>query len=155
MDISNFKPCHFAKALSDELTQCAEESSLAGFDIFVSPELSEQSMLIDQRALLRAANNLISNAERYANSKIKVSFKQELGDYVLWVEDDGPGVPESERESIFLPFKQLDNAQREISKEHGLGLAIVKQIAHWHSGVVTVSESTLGGAKFELRWPAS
>jgi len=155
MDISNFKPCHFAKLLSDELSQCAEESSLAGFDIFVSPELSEQSMLIDQRALLRAVNNLISNAERYANSKIKVSFKQEQGDYVLWVEDDGPGVPESERESIFLPFKQLDNAQREISKEHGLGLAIVKQIAHWHSGVVTVNESTLGGAKFELRWPAS
>jgi two-component system sensor histidine kinase RstB len=110
-------------------------------------------MLIDQRALLRAVNNLVSNAERYAKTTLKVSFFKELEDYVLWVEDDGPGVPDAESETIFLAFKQLDNAQREISKEHGLGLAIVKQIAHWHNGSATVTRSQLGGAKFELKWP--
>ena len=153
MDISNFKQCRFAKLLSDELSQCADESPLASFEFFVSPDLSDESMLIDQRALLRAVNNLVSNAERYAKTTLKVSFFKELEDYVLWVEDDGPGVPDAESETIFLAFKQLDNAQREISKEHGLGLAIVRQIAHWHNGSATVTRSQLGGAKFELKWP--
>jgi two-component system sensor histidine kinase RstB len=72
---------------------------------------------------------------------------------LLMVEDDGPGIPEEDRDRVFEPFKQLNNDQREMSKEHGLGLAIVHQIVQWHQGQVWVQQSDMGGAQFCVRWP--
>jgi signal transduction histidine kinase len=64
------------------------------------------------------------------------------------VEDDGPGVPVSDRRRIFEPF--VTNRQKGGT---GLGLAIVATIANEHGGSVAVSESALGGARFALVLP--
>jgi len=123
------------------------------FELDISPELLDKELFIDKRAILRAINNLLVNAVHYSNKKLSVAFLIQESRYVLSVEDDGPGIPKSEWENVFLPFKQLGNEQRETSKGHGLGLAIVKQIMEWHKGSVVLDKSDLGGARFEISWP--
>ncbi len=154
-DITHFESCQFARVLHQEIAPLQLEYARLRIELNIDPALSDQTLFIDRRAMLRALNNLLSNAIRYARSSVRIGLSQNEENIMLVVEDDGCGVPESEREKVFLPFKQLDNEQREISREHGLGLAIVKEIARWHRGSVRLDESPLGGARFEIRWPKS
>ncbi|MCG8613733.1 MAG: ATP-binding protein, partial [Pseudomonadales bacterium] len=152
-DVAQFSHSKLALALQDatELTQAAYPKLNIGCDI--SPELHTETVFSDRRAILRALDNLLGNAVRFAKSTIEIDFVTTETHYCLRVSDDGPGIPEQDYEKVFLPFSQLGNAQREISKEHGLGLAIVKQIALWHRGTIQLKRSNLGGAQFELCWP--
>ena len=152
-DITHFSNCPFAKVLQGEVQPIQAEHPHLNIELDILPSLSDQSLFIDQRAMSRALNNLLSNAIRYARSRVRVSLSQDESDFILSVGDDGPGIPEPDRELVFLPFKQLGNEQREISPQHGLGLAIVKEIAGWHHGSIRVNVSDLGGACFQLRWP--
>jgi signal transduction histidine kinase len=98
-------------------------------------------------ALFRAVRNLVDNAIRHTPSggSIEVDVS---GDGVVRVLDDGPGVPEAERESIFRRFWRRDRTQAE---SRGLGLAIVARVAETHDGSVTVENRPGGGAVFTLR----
>jgi two-component system sensor histidine kinase RstB len=111
---------------------------------------------VDEAAIKRVVNNLLTNACKFAQSivVVKLHYQQSSGDYVLEVDDDGPGIPEDDIERIFLPFEQLSSNHRDIASGHGLGLAIVRHIASWHSGAVTAARSDLGGASLIFRWPA-
>lgn len=72
------------------------------------------------------------------------------GPWVIFtVDDNGPGVPEAEREKIFEPFYSTKQAEGGT----GLGLSKAKQLANRLGGQLQVSESPLGGARFELRLP--
>jgi signal transduction histidine kinase len=98
-------------------------------------------------ALFRAVRNLVDNAIRHApgGGSIEVHMS---ADGVVRVIDDGPGVPEAERESIFRRFWRRDRTQAE---SRGLGLAIVARVAETHDGSVTVDNLPGGGAVFTLR----
>lgn len=152
-DITHFGDFQLAQSLRDEVSQHQQENVDLILEWGCAPTLTDKALFIDQRAIVRATNNLISNALRYAAHTVRINLSIDGDNYMISVEDDGPGVPEADREQVFLPFKQLDNEQRKVSKEHGLGLAIVQQIAEWHQGTAKVSESKLGGARFEIRWP--
>lgn len=70
------------------------------------------------------------------------------------VEDDGQGIPEKDREKVFIPFARLDDSRTRASGGYGLGLSIVSRIAFWFNGKMSVDESpTLGGARFIMTWP--
>jgi two-component system, OmpR family, sensor kinase len=69
------------------------------------------------------------------------------------VEDDGPGIPASQRERVFDRFHRTDTARDRTSGGTGLGLAIVDAIAKAHDGRVTASQSYTGGARIELELP--
>jgi two-component system sensor histidine kinase TctE len=75
---------------------------------------------------------------------------------LLQVEDDGPGIPESERELVFQPFYRALGTGAEGS---GLGLAIVREIAEQHQASVSVEETRPGqsppGTRFNVRLPAA
>lgn len=101
----------------------------------------------------RAVGNLVQNAIRCARHRIHVVFEQHDGQAVIHVDDDGPGIPENDRKRIFEPFTRLDSSRSRVSGGHGLGLAIVQRIAVWHRGSVDVLDSSLGGARFSIRWP--
>ncbi|NVK25840.1 MAG: HAMP domain-containing histidine kinase, partial [Gammaproteobacteria bacterium] len=90
-----------------------------------------------------AVSNLINNASRYANKKIKVSVLQETNSVDIIVEDDGPG------------FTATQKASAENDNHHGfgLGLYITKQVAARHSGKFTISESEDLGAKMIITLP--
>jgi len=106
------------------------------------------------RYLHRALQNLVSNAMRHAESRVRVSYQVGQQRCRLDVEDDGPGVPEEAWEHIFTPFLRLDDSRTRASGGHGLGLSIVRRIIYWHSGRAQISRSeSLGGACFTLIWP--
>ncbi|KYN80612.1 hypothetical protein ATY35_20175 [Vibrio cidicii] len=104
-------------------------------------------------SIKRALDNLVLNATRYAESRIEVSWKIQDGFISIWVDDDGPGVPEMDRDNIFSPFIRGDKSRSKLTGGFGLGLAIVKQIMLRHNGTVEVQDSPLGGARFKLCWP--
>jgi signal transduction histidine kinase len=98
-------------------------------------------------ALFRAVRNLVDNAIRHTpgGGSIEVHVS---ADGVVRVIDDGPGVPEAERDSIFRRFWRRDRTQAE---SRGLGLAIVARVAETHDGSVTVDNLPDSGAVFTLR----
>jgi len=106
------------------------------------------------RYLHRALQNLVTNAMRHAESRVRVSYQIGSQRCRLDVEDDGPGVPEAEWERIFTPFLRLDDSRTRSSGGHGLGLSIVRRIIYWHGGRAQIGRSEiLGGARFSLIWP--
>lgn len=103
--------------------------------------------------LQRAVHNLISNASRYAKSHVQVFFHV-IGEHnLIYVDDDGAGIPKEDRERIFSPFTRLDSSRNRETGNYGLGLAIVRRIIRWHQGKVWIEDSPLGGARFILSWP--
>jgi two-component system, OmpR family, sensor kinase len=96
--------------------------------------------------------NLLYNAARYARHSISVTFTCDSVVNRLWVDDDGPGIPEADRQRVFESFVQLERTAGRKSG-FGLGLAIVKRAIEWHGGQVSITESPLGGARFCVVWP--
>ena len=109
----------------------------------------------DRKQLDRLVGNLLDNAARHARAEVAVSLGSRDGSVVLAVEDDGDGVPESDRESVWRRFERLDEARARDSGGAGLGLAIVAEVAQAHGGSASVAGSLLGGARFEVRIPAA
>jgi signal transduction histidine kinase len=107
----------------------------------------------DAHLMETVLRNLLYNSTRYARSQIHVAFwRQPDGRNTLRVDDDGPGIPEADRERVFGSFVQLDNDPGRRKSGYGLGLAIVKRIVEWHGGTVTAGRSALGGAGFSVTW---
>jgi two-component system OmpR family sensor kinase len=104
----------------------------------------------DPDALERVFRNLIDNALAaiQPTGRIDVQLRQRNGYVQSLVADDGPGVPEDQRQRIFERFVRLDPGK----PGHGLGLAIARRIAHQHHGEL-ICNPTSNGASFTLRLP--
>ncbi|GDY24787.1 hypothetical protein AHAT_06770 [Agarivorans sp. Toyoura001] len=111
------------------------------------------SLMADEKLLRRALNNLIVNAQKYAEKLILIRAYLSNKSVFFEVHDDGIGVPEQYRESIFLPFARVDDSRSRQSGGHGLGLSIVERIVANHGGNAQVSDSPIGGALFTLELP--
>ena len=105
-----------------------------------------------RNAFKRAVANLVNNAVRLSDH-VAVSAGKHDGSLVIEVEDDGPGIPEAEREHVFRPFYRLDHARNQDAGSTGLGLAIARDIARIHGGDITLSQSRFGGLKAVLKVP--
>ncbi len=110
---------------------------------------------MEPRLMELALSNLLANALRYARQRVTITVMREQDVYRLVVEDDGKGIPEGDRTSIFRAFTRLDDSRNRDTGGFGLGLAIVARIAALHRGrVVADASASLGGAKLALEWPA-
>jgi two-component system OmpR family sensor kinase len=107
----------------------------------------------DAHLMETVLRNLLYNAIRYAKTQILVTFELASGRYFLNVDDDGPGIPEEDRQRVFGSFVQLGQPTG-AKVGYGLGLAIVKRVVEWHEGDAVVTQSALGGARFSISWPA-
>ncbi|MEV4254328.1 ATP-binding protein, partial [Spirillospora sp. NPDC049652] len=101
---------------------------------------------------VRLLGNLLDNAERYADGTVAVSVSSSGGFAVLTVQDDGPGIPEADRERVFARFTRLDSARSRHAGGTGLGLAIAREIAQAHGGSLVVEDS-VRGARLVLKLP--
>jgi len=118
--------------------------------VSVEYESDACSVLARRDRLSRAISNLINNAIKFAPEGGQVRVRCFGG--AVSVEDNGPGVPESERANVFDRFWRSPSARA--LPGSGLGLAIVQQVADEFEGTIAVSSSPdLGGAAFTLRIP--
>jgi two-component system, OmpR family, osmolarity sensor histidine kinase EnvZ len=121
-------------------------------DIVIDVKEAPLVVPIKRHAFKRAIANLVNNAARFAEH-VKVSAARQNGALTVEVEDDGPGIPENEREHVFRPFYRIDHARNQDSGSTGLGLAIARDIARIHGGDIALGQSHLGGLKAVLRVP--
>ena len=104
----------------------------------------------DAQDLEEMLGNLMDNACKWARRDIRVGGSRDGERLCLWVEDDGPGIPEQAREQVLGRGRRLD----EQVPGSGLGLAIVRNIAELYRGGVRLSQASLGGLRAELDLPA-
>jgi two-component system OmpR family sensor kinase len=107
----------------------------------------------DRRLLARAVGNLLRNAQKYAAAEVRLAARRDGGLLEIAVEDDGPGIPEEERERIFEPFYRLDRSRDRATGGFGLGLSIAHKAVALHGGTLHVERAALGGARFVISMP--
>lgn len=140
------------------VAQVVAEQSSDKPEIEITAEFKDGSDIwkeseIEIRYIHRSIQNLVGNAKRYANSKVKVICSFDSETCRIDVEDDGAGISEDQWESVFTPFSRLDDSRTRSSGGYGLGLSIVRRILYWHGGQAFLGRSSMGGAKFSLVWP--
>ena len=137
------------------LAQTLDKSRPTDRDIALESDETAGTAWMDARLMALALSNLLVNACRYASGSVRCTFNRRGNEYRIDVDDDGDGIPEPDRKSIFRAFARLDGSRSRDTGGHGLGLAIVARIAALHGGTAEVTESPeLGGARFTLRWVA-
>ena len=131
-----------------------------------APLMGDRTLTVDNDRPLRVEGsadelhrlvlNLLDNAARHTpvGATIELSLREEGGDAVVEVADDGPGIPAGMREQIFDRFVRGEGpADTARGTGTGLGLAIVSAVADSHGGGVEATESESGGALFRARIP--
>jgi len=103
----------------------------------------------DREDLLELLGNLLDNACKWADAEVRLSVVETAEGFTLSVEDDGPGIPEAQRDQVFSRGTRLD----EQTDGHGLGLGIVRDIVETWGGVLVLGESEWGGLKVEIQLP--
>jgi signal transduction histidine kinase len=117
-------------------------------------EVRPMRILGDPDALARLFRNLVDNAARFAAATVWVESEAADGEAVVWISDDGPGIPASAREHVFERFVRLDESRDRRAGGSGLGLALARAVAVAHGGKIAVIEPRHGGATIEVRLPA-
>jgi signal transduction histidine kinase len=107
----------------------------------------------DATGLRQVLRNLGDNAARHASTRIAFALAERDGAAVLAVDDDGPGIPEADRERVMERFVRLDDARARDGGGSGLGLAIVAELVAAHGGAVGIADSPMGGARVEVSLP--
>lgn len=111
------------------------------------------SVFADQRLFLRAVENILRNAVRHAQARVRLEVANEGDQVRVTVHDDGSGIPEDLRDKVVVPFFRLDKDRGRRTGGVGLGLAIVSRIMLRHGGRMQIETSELGGAKVSTLWP--
>ncbi len=112
----------------------------------------DADVAVERQDLDEMLGNAIENAAKYGGGSVFVTLDADpVSEHcVIWVEDDGPGIPEEERTAIFARGARLDTEK----PGTGLGLAILRDVAEIYGGWVALSESEdLGGLLAELHLP--
>ena len=107
---------------------------------------------VERQDLDEMLGNLIENAAKYGQGRVFVTVSREAGFVEIIVEDDGAGIPEAQRGTLFERGARLDTGK----PGTGLGLAIVRDVSEIYEGTISLEESEdLGGLCARLRLPAA
>ncbi|TNF22972.1 MAG: HAMP domain-containing protein [Deltaproteobacteria bacterium] len=148
-------PLSVRAALTELVEDVRERRRDVAVDLTV-PEgpAADAEVLVEARSFRRAMRNLALNAMRHGKTQVVLSWATAAdGRVAIFVDDDGEGVQEPDRERIFEPFTRADASRSRDSGGIGLGLAIVRRIIEVHGGRIDVREAPLGGARFTAEWP--
>ena len=122
-----------------------------------NPNISFSSDLIvdfegRKNLIKRCISNLIDNSIKYGK-KININVDKIKKNLLIFIEDDGPGIPISEHENVFKPFYKIDKSRAEAKSSVGLGLSISSDIVRSHGGNIKLGVSNLGGLKVIISLP--
>ena len=135
--------------LRELVAQLLTEEQLANMDVSTSLMVRVRAQSIE-----RCLTNILENAVRYAD---KVWISSYMNDDMVFIiiEDNGPGIPKSDREQAFRPFNRLDEARNLNTEGVGLGLSIARDAVQSHGGHIRLGDSSHGGLLVEVILPAS
>ncbi|MDX2258870.1 MAG: ATP-binding protein [Hyphomicrobiaceae bacterium] len=141
-------------SLKELLAEVCDDAAVFGVDIEFKMRKRRKDIVLPlkRHALKRAITNLVSNAARFGD-RVILRAATERHWVRIEVDDDGPGIPEAERENVFRPFYRLDVARNQDTGNTGLGLAIARDIARSHGGDITLGESSMGGLRAIISLP--
>jgi two-component system osmolarity sensor histidine kinase EnvZ len=105
-----------------------------------------------QNTFERCLNNLINNGLSYGE-KVKITTKKTIGDLIIFVDDDGPGIPQEEYEKVMKPFYRIDKSRGQNKSGVGLGLSIANDIVRSHGGNILLEKSPLNGLRVKISLP--
>ena len=119
----------------------------------ISKEISPRVYLNGRKNLIkRCLNNLIENSIKYGD-KINIELLKKKTNLIIKVEDDGPGIPESEYDNVFKPFYKIDKGRADSKSSVGLGLSIAFDIVRSHGGNMKLNKSNLNGLEVKIFLP--
>ena len=104
------------------------------------------------KLIARAMANLLENATKYGTTST-VDLRPEGGNAVIHIDDDGPGIPDAEKEKAFDPFCRLDAARGSEAGGFGLGLSIAKTIVELHGGQIKLADHPPSGTRVVVKLP--
>ena len=105
-----------------------------------------------QNAMERVIANILTNACKYG-TQAWVSVYKSGSIIEITIDDDGPGIPEGQREEVFKPFYRLEDSRNPETGGLGLGLSVAQDIIHNHGGKVMLDDSNHGGLRVILQLP--
>lgn len=115
------------------------------------------AMLVEGDAdrLSTVVRNLVTNALKFSpkGGTVQVHAAASADEVLLTIEDSGPGIAEGNRQVIFERFVRLEGQNVEAVQGTGIGLPLAKELVELHRGRISVGQSALGGARFEVRLP--
>ena len=105
-----------------------------------------------QNTFGRCLNNLINNGLSYGE-KVEITTKKTIGDLIIFIDDDGPGIPQEEYEKVMKPFYRIDKSRGQNKSGVGLGLSIANDIVRSHGGNILLEKSPLNGLRVKITLP--
>lgn len=111
------------------------------------------TVLADRELLQRVLNNLVDNSRKYGANALSFDSVCEEDTVTLWMEDNGPGVPEEQLPCLFEPFYRGDAARTKPGAGSGLGLAVVKKSMQQMGGNVRAENAPGGGLRIVMQLP--
>jgi len=131
--------------LADFVTQLCDDFYRAQVELFIATSARGACVQAEPEYLAMLVHNLVQNALRYGRGRVQLNVLCVDGQLQLQVDDNGAGIPPSEREKVLKPFYRSEGSHHQ-GRGHGLGLAIVERIAQWHGAGLLLTESAqLGG----------
>lgn len=124
-------------------------------DIPFTSDLQSAEMALDVSRIRQCIAAMIQNARRYGGPKIEVRLMRTAAGYRICVEDNGPGLPDDEKEKAFERFFRGSNAADQYEDGAGLGLPVVRSIARAHGGNALLCDRDGGGLSSIMELPVS
>lgn len=142
-----------AKAVAMTNREAAKKNTNVTFEHPAEPVV----VSIDPAKMKQVLDNLLSNGVKYSppGSTIRVVIRQDARGCGFSVHDQGPGIPEGERDKLFKDFGRLSVKPTGGEKSTGLGLAICRKIVEAHKGTIVAENLPAGGCEFRVTLPAS
>jgi signal transduction histidine kinase len=111
--------------------------------------------LVDAEALRQMLLNLLDNAAKYGppDQTVTVGLRAVGGRARLWVDDQGPGIPATDRERIWERFWRLERDRGSSIAGTGIGLSVVRELVALHGGRAWAEDASEGGARFVIELP--
>jgi PAS domain S-box-containing protein len=153
--VMNFQKFNMTALVKNIVATYQAEAEAKGKNLSLTARVTQSPVLAvaDERYFARAVENLITNAIKFAQRDIEIALTKTTELITISVRDDGPGVPESEKEHIFQLFHRSPGSR--MTKGIGIGLASAEKIVHAHRGVLRVQSEPGPGCSFIITIPVN
>jgi signal transduction histidine kinase len=118
------------------------------------------TVMADRNALRQILLNLLDNAAKYGPPGQTISVGSgaapaaDVPRVQFWVEDEGPGIPESDRDRVWEPYVRLNRKMESATGGSGIGLSVVRELVTLHNGKTWIDAAAAGGARVVVELPA-